>query len=214
MQTTSMKNAENGVLWARWSAFWAQWCQSWWPCWQHEPFHAQLNPIGGMVGSLPKPPPIGLTCASMDPGVHLPGLGHHLSGPRAGHRASMRVKVPACAGCVHRNRRGPEGLAGVPTLPMPPRIRRRRDPEGSRLSLRAVAAPSALKIHATSNTQCPITLTEAHARRYKEPRGTSVPRGFETETVSGFRGAPSTCGSAGSTSPARDDPACYDGSSW
>ena len=31
-------------------------------CWQHEPFNAQLNPIGGMVGSLPKPPPIGLTC--------------------------------------------------------------------------------------------------------------------------------------------------------
>ena len=24
-QTTSAKNAENGVLWARWSAFWAQW---------------------------------------------------------------------------------------------------------------------------------------------------------------------------------------------
>ena len=49
-------------------------------CWQHEPFNVQLNPIGGMVGSLPRPPPIGLTCASMDPGVHLPGLGHHLSG--------------------------------------------------------------------------------------------------------------------------------------
>ena len=32
-------------------------------CWQHEPFHAQLNPIGGMVGSPPRPPPIGLTCA-------------------------------------------------------------------------------------------------------------------------------------------------------
>ena len=37
--------------------------------WQHEPFNAQLNPIGGMVGSLPRPPPIGLTCG--------------LSGPRA-----------------------------------------------------------------------------------------------------------------------------------
>ena len=31
--------------------------------WQHEPFNAQLNPIGGMVGSLPRPPPIGLACA-------------------------------------------------------------------------------------------------------------------------------------------------------
>ena len=64
-------------------------------CWQHEPFNAQLNPIGGMVGSLPKPPPIGLTCASM--------------GPRAGHRANMRVKVLTCAGCLHRNRRGTHG---------------------------------------------------------------------------------------------------------
>ena len=32
-------------------------------CWQHEPFNAQLNPIGGMVGGLPRPPPVGLTCA-------------------------------------------------------------------------------------------------------------------------------------------------------
>ena len=35
--------------------------------WQHEPFNAQLNPIGGMVGGLPRPPPVGLTCASMGP---------------------------------------------------------------------------------------------------------------------------------------------------
>lgn len=31
-QTTSVKNAENGVLWARWSAFWAQWCLGWRVC--------------------------------------------------------------------------------------------------------------------------------------------------------------------------------------
>ena len=41
--------------------------------WQHEPFNAQLNPIGGMVGSLPRPPPVGLTCASV-------GLRRHLTG--------------------------------------------------------------------------------------------------------------------------------------
>ena len=29
VQTTSAKNAENGVLWVRWSAFWAQRCLSW-----------------------------------------------------------------------------------------------------------------------------------------------------------------------------------------
>ena len=39
-------------------------------CWQHKPFNAQLNPIGGMVGSLPRPPPQGLTCASKGADVH------------------------------------------------------------------------------------------------------------------------------------------------
>ena len=29
VQTTSVKNADNGVLWAKWSAFWAQRCLSW-----------------------------------------------------------------------------------------------------------------------------------------------------------------------------------------
>ena len=50
-----------------------------------EPFYwrpadAQLNPIGGMVGSLPRPPPIGLTCAWVGPGIHPSGPGRHLSG--------------------------------------------------------------------------------------------------------------------------------------
>ena len=96
------------------------------PYWWHgrQPAQATTSRVNVRVSG-PAPPPHGLTCAS---------------------------KGPACAGCVHRNRRGPEGLAGVPTLPMSPRIRRRRDPEGSRLSLRAVAAPSALKSHPTSNT--------------------------------------------------------------
>ena len=30
--------------------------------WHSQPANAQLNPIGGMVGDLPRPPPIGLTC--------------------------------------------------------------------------------------------------------------------------------------------------------
>ena len=37
----------------------------------------------------------------------------------------------------------PEGLAGLPVPSISPGIRQRRDPEGSRLSLRAVAAQSA-----------------------------------------------------------------------
>ena len=74
VQTTSMKNAENRgvvgevvcVLGAVVSVVVAMLAAG--PVyWQHEPFNAQLNPIGGMVGSLPRPPPIGLTCASMGP---------------------------------------------------------------------------------------------------------------------------------------------------
>ena len=90
VQTTSVKNGENRgvvgavvcVLGAVVSVVVAVLAAG--PlCWQHEPFNVQLNPIGGMVGSLPRPPPIGLTGASMGLGVHLPGLGHHLSGERA-----------------------------------------------------------------------------------------------------------------------------------
>ena len=69
MQTTSMKNGDNRgvvvevvcVLGAVVSVVVAALAAG--PLyWQHEPFNAQLNPIGGMVGSLPRPPPIGLTC--------------------------------------------------------------------------------------------------------------------------------------------------------
>ena len=78
--------------------------------------------------------------------VRIGGPRHPPAGPRPPpHGLTRASRGPMCAGCVHRNRnrRGPEGFAGVPTLPMTPRIRQRRDPEGSRLSLRAVTAPSA-----------------------------------------------------------------------
>ena len=74
VQTTSVKNAENRdvvgevvcILGAVVSVVVAVLAAG--PlCWQHEPFNAQLNPIGGMVGSLPRPPPIGLTCGSSGP---------------------------------------------------------------------------------------------------------------------------------------------------
>ena len=32
VQTTSVKNADNGVLRVRWSASWAQWCLGWCVC--------------------------------------------------------------------------------------------------------------------------------------------------------------------------------------
>ena len=66
MQTTSVKNAENRgvvgevvcVLGAVVSVVVAVLAAG--PVyWQHEPSNAQLNPIGGIVGSLPRPPPIG-----------------------------------------------------------------------------------------------------------------------------------------------------------
>ena len=60
VQTTSVKNAENGLLWARWSAFWAQrrlagcvvrtqtrYCE-----W--EPAISHANPLVGVWAALPR----------------------------------------------------------------------------------------------------------------------------------------------------------------
>ena len=58
--------------------------------WHPKPAHAQLNPIGGMVDSPPRPPPIGLTRASKGPGIHPKSPGHHLSGQRASERVHVR----------------------------------------------------------------------------------------------------------------------------
>ena len=69
VQTTSVKNAENRgvvgevvcVLGAVVSVVVAVLAAG--PlCWQHEPFHAQLNPIGGIVGSVAHAHLIGLAC--------------------------------------------------------------------------------------------------------------------------------------------------------
>ena len=143
VQTTSMKNADNRgvvgevvcVLGAVVSVVVAVLAAG--PlCRQHEPFHAQLNPIGGIVGSLPKPPPIGLTCASKGPrcppaGFRPPpiGLTCGSSGPRAGHRANMRVIGPACAGRVHRNRRGTHGSQASRRSPVLPGYDRGETPK-------------------------------------------------------------------------------------
>ena len=69
----------------------------------------------------PRPPPIGLTCAWM---LACPGDMSRAAGP-----------PPPASGAGR--------LVGLPVPSMSPLIRRRRDPEGSRLSLRAVAVPSA-----------------------------------------------------------------------
>ena len=58
--------------------------------WHPKPAHAQLNPIGGMVDSPPRPPPIGLTRAAKGPGIHPKSPGHHLSGQRASERVHVR----------------------------------------------------------------------------------------------------------------------------
>ena len=81
VQTTSVKNAENGLLWERWSAFWAKQCRTWClVCTQtsehtRQPLHRQVNPV--MHTSTPR---------------HAPELGY----PRAGHRASLRMRAPSC----------------------------------------------------------------------------------------------------------------------
>ena len=83
----------------------------------------------------PRPPPIGLTCAWM---LACPGDMSRAAGP-----------PPPASGAGR--------LAGIPVPSMSPLIRRRRDPEGSRLSLRAVAVPPA------PETQCPSLSAETTA---------------------------------------------------
>ena len=96
VQTTSVKNAENRgvvvevvcVLGAVVSVVVAVLAAG--PlCWQHEPFNAQLNPIGGMVGSLPRPPPIGLTCGSSSPRAQ-----DTFTETKEGHTAHRRPDAP------------------------------------------------------------------------------------------------------------------------
>ena len=45
VQTTSVKNGENGVLWARWSTFWAHRCLARCMCSAHEPLNMRVNPL-------------------------------------------------------------------------------------------------------------------------------------------------------------------------
>ena len=110
------------------------------PHWWHggQPAQATTSRVNVCIGG-PRPPPIGLTCASV-------GLRRHLTGPRA-------------QDAFTETEDGPEGLAGLPTIPMPPRRRQRRDPEGSRPSLRTVTAPSVPKSRYKTNTFCPLTHT-------------------------------------------------------
>ena len=83
----------------------------------------------------PRPPPIGLTCAWM---LACPGDMSRAAGP-----------PPPASGAGR--------LVGLPVPSMSPLMRRRRDPEGSRLSLRAVAVPPA------SETQRPSLSPETTA---------------------------------------------------
>ena len=59
VQTTSVKNAENGLLWAKWSAFWANLCRPW--CVvrtqafysERSPSISHVNPLIGVWAGLP-----------------------------------------------------------------------------------------------------------------------------------------------------------------
>ena len=46
-QTTSVKNTDNGLLVAKWSAFWAQRCLAWCAC-------SHVNPLCGVWAGLPR----------------------------------------------------------------------------------------------------------------------------------------------------------------
>ena len=75
VQTTSVKNAENGLLWARWSAFWAKQCRTWCVVRTRTSEHTRYPLIRTQTPQ-------------------------HASGrrcPRAGHRVNVRVIGPTCA---------------------------------------------------------------------------------------------------------------------
>ena len=74
------------------------------PHWWHgaQPAQATTSRVNVCIGG-PRPPPHGLTCASV-------GLRSHLTGPRA-------------QDAFTETEDGPEGLAGLSTIPMPPRRR-------------------------------------------------------------------------------------------
>ena len=81
-QTTSAKNADNGVLWLRWSALWAQRCPAWCVARTRtrysvrSPAIPHVNPLFRVWAGLPT-----LT----------------LAGPRAYERAQARIRGPTCA---------------------------------------------------------------------------------------------------------------------
>ncbi len=142
VQTTSAKNGENGRLWAR--------------SWQLGPSTGSLNP-------------------SMRSYTHLVAAGRRR--PRSTRWVNMRIKGPrhppagprpppiglTCAGCVHRNRGGPDSSQASRRLPHLQGC----DGGGTPKDPAAVAAPSALKSHPFSNTQCAISLSVATADAIK-----------------------------------------------
>ena len=104
----------------------------------------------------PRPPPIGLTCAWM---LACPGDMSRAAGP-----------PPPASGAGR--------LVGLPVPSMSPLMRRRRDPEGSRLSLRAVAVPPAsetqrpsLSPETTAAVASARTLSSSTSPRRCRPRG-------------------------------------------
>ena len=147
VQTTSAKNGENGRLWAR--------------SWQLGPSTGSLNPL-------------------MRSYTHLVAAGRRR--PRSTRWVNMRIKGPrhppagprpppiglTCAGCVHRNRGGPDSSQASRRLPHLQGC----DGGGTPKDPAAVAAPSALKSHPFSNTQCAISLsvTTADAIKNRHPK--------------------------------------------
>ena len=82
--------------------------------WQHEPFNAQLNPIGGMVGSLPRPPPIGLTCASKGPRCPPAGFRPPPIGPTCGRKGPRAQDAFTETKEGHTARRPPDAPQSSP----------------------------------------------------------------------------------------------------
>ena len=86
VQTHWAKIAENGVLWARWSAFWAQRCSGV-VCWSHASL--LLRAVTRSVAHRP-------AIVSVGGAAHarISGLTCGITGPRASRRARVRMCAP------------------------------------------------------------------------------------------------------------------------
>ena len=113
------------------------------------------------MGSPTRPPPSGLTCALTGPDDHLPGSGHHPSGPGAGYRSHVRLVGPTstvrCPRTEHSDMRIPHDETTNFNVDFPAP------------SSRKVTPPATRFVHPHSWSQPTKTPTFPHRQAEKSP---------------------------------------------